>query len=242
MQFKFILKRFKTFAKIFRRPKAFFRLFKRSKKAPKSPLLLFVLGIFLFSILLSLLFLDLLGRTRQTKTDLVIVNQTDNLISKPDLASIANEQIKSEILPRLIIPKIKVAASLEHIGLTAGGAMGVPSDPLKATWFDLGPRPGEIGNAVIAGHYGLRKNGQGSVFDNLHKLVKGDEIYIEDKNASTTIFIVREIRSYNPNDDASSVFVSNDGRAHLNLITCEGIYNRASKSYPKRLVVFADLE
>ncbi|MFA5714473.1 MAG: PAS domain S-box protein [Candidatus Paceibacterota bacterium] len=41
---------------------------------------------------------------------------------------------------------------------------------------------------------------------------------------------------------ATDIFVSNDGKAHLNLITCGGFLDEVSKSYPKRLVVFADAE
>jgi hypothetical protein len=36
------------------------------------------------------------------------------------------------------------------------------------------------------------------------------------------------------------VFASNDGGAHLNLITCAGEWNKGKKSYSERLVVFAD--
>jgi hypothetical protein len=52
--------------------------------------------------------------------------------------------------------------------------------------------------------------------------------------------VVREIQRYDPNADASSVFSSNDGKSHLNLITCEGIWDEVSQSYPQRLVIFTD--
>lgn len=147
------------------------------------------------------------------------------------------------VLPiRLKIPKINVNAALESVGLTSDGSMGVPKYPANVGWFNLGPRPGDIGSAVLAGHYGRWKNGQGSVFDNLSKLRPGDKIYVTDDKGSIIVFVVRELRSYGPNADASDVFVSNDGKAHLNLITCEGAWNKTSKSYPKRLVVFADKE
>jgi len=35
---------------------------------------------------------------------------------------------------------------------------------------------------------------------------------------------------------------SSDAKAHLNLITCEGVWDKVSKSYSKRLVVFTDRE
>ena len=143
---------------------------------------------------------------------------------------------------RLKIPAIDVDAPIEYVGLTPNGAMGIPKGPSDVGWFELGPRPGEDGSAVMAGHYGTWKSGQGSVFDNLHKLSQGDKIYIVDDKGMTTTFVVRESRRYDPEADAAEVFTASDEKPHLNLITCEGAWNKASKSYPQRLVVFTDKE
>jgi LPXTG-site transpeptidase (sortase) family protein len=105
----------------------------------------------------------------------------------------------------------------------------------------MGPRPGETGSAVIAGHYGWRK-GAPAVFDGLRALAKGDKLFVEGRDGIAVVFIVRKVMTYGENDDASDVFGSSDGRAHLNLITCEGVWNKASGSYSNRLVVFADAE
>ncbi|MBA2279437.1 class F sortase, partial [Candidatus Saccharibacteria bacterium] len=102
-----------------------------------------------------------------------------------------------------------------------------------------GPRPGGIGSAVIDGHFGWKDN-KPAVFDKLHTLVKGDAIYVEDENKVTHTFIVIELRSFQPEDDATTVFQSNDNTAHLNLITCQGIWNQDKDSYSTRLVVFAE--
>jgi LPXTG-site transpeptidase (sortase) family protein len=143
---------------------------------------------------------------------------------------------------RLKIPAINVDATVESLGLTPQGNMDTPKGPDNVAWFNLGSRPGEDGSAVIAGHYGTWKNGKGSVFDNLHKLQPGDKIITEDENGVIVTFIVRESRNFDPKADASDVFSSDDERAHLNLITCEGTWNKDSKSYSERLVVFADKE
>lgn len=140
---------------------------------------------------------------------------------------------------RLKIPSINVNATIEYVGLTPDGAMDVPKSPHNVGWFKLGPRPGENGSAVIAGHYGFKK---GSVFDNLHKLDKGDKLYVQDEKGRMTTFVVREILKYDSKADALNVFDSNDGKAHLNLITCEGIWDKVSKNYSKRLVIFTDKE
>lgn len=139
---------------------------------------------------------------------------------------------------RLKIPIIKVDAAIDQVGFTPEGAMGVPKGPATVAWLDVGPRPGEIGDAVIDGHFGWFHNIP-AVFDNLHKLRPGDTIVVENENGSTT-FIVRELRLFDLHQDTGSVFASNDGQAHLNLITCEGTWSRAMQRYSNRLVVFAD--
>lgn len=140
---------------------------------------------------------------------------------------------------RLKISSINVGANIEYVGLTPEGAMDVPKGLDNVGWFNLGTRPGEIGTAVIDGHFGY-KNNRPAVFDNLNKLKKGDKIYIEDEQGNTITFMVREFRSYDPKADATDVFSSSDDKAHLNLITCEGIWNEVTKSRSLRLVVFTD--
>ena len=140
---------------------------------------------------------------------------------------------------RLILPAINIDTTIAPAGLTADGAMGVPVGPTGTTWFDLGPRPGQIGSAVIAGHEGW-KDGIFAIFDNLHEVKPGDDIYVVDDRGATTTFVVRSLQLYGQNANAASVFESSDGKAHLNLITCEGTWIAAEKSYSDRLVVFAD--
>lgn len=142
---------------------------------------------------------------------------------------------------RLKIPSINVNTPFEYVGLTVDGAMEVPKERTNVAWFKLGQRPGENGSAIIAGHYGW-ENEKGSVFDNLHKLRKDDRLYVEDEKGEVITFVVRESRRYDPKMYASDVFGSNDGKPHLNLITCEGVWDEASKTYSKRLVVFTDKE
>lgn len=148
-------------------------------------------------------------------------------------------QKESQAFPvRLKIPKINVDAAIESVGITSKGEMEAPNNTVDVAWFALGPRPGEIGSAVIAGHLN-NEIGEEGVFNNLHKLQSGDKMYIEYSKATSIAFVVREIREYNPGY-ADNVFSPNDN-AHLNLITCDGVWDEANKTYSKRLVVFADI-
>ena len=137
-----------------------------------------------------------------------------------------------------MIPAIGVNVAMQHVGLTPEGAMEVPGSTADAGWYKFGSLPGERGSAVIAGHFD-GENGKKGVFEKLHVLKKGDKIYVKNSDGKTKSFIVRESRTYNPEADASAVFGQIEGN-HLNLITCDGIWDIAKKSYSKRLVVFAD--
>lgn len=150
------------------------------------------------------------------------------------------KNVKPALPVRIKIPKLKVDAELESVGLTAQGAVGIPKGPTKAAWYNKSPRPGDTGSSVITGHYGVWKNGAQTVFNKLHTLRKGDRLSVKNNAGVTTTFVVRELRLYGKNDKAVDVFRSSDGKAHLNLITCEGVWNEAQKSYSKRLVVFTD--
>ena len=139
----------------------------------------------------------------------------------------------------LNIPTIGVDSIIEDALITPDGKMDVPSGSVNVAWFSLGPHPGDIGSAVIGGHFGI-SGGVPFVFYNLDKLKIGDKVFIVNDKKKTLEFIVRSIRSLDQNADATNVFTSNDGLAHLNLITCEGIWNKVNDTYPQRLVVFTD--
>lgn len=141
----------------------------------------------------------------------------------------------------LEISKLSISAPTVPVGLTNDNAMDIGKDMEKTAWYKLGPKPGEKGNAVIAGHYGWM-NGQGSVFNDLHTLQVGDKISVHDERRLIVNFVVREIRKYNLNDDTADVFRSTDNEAHLNLVTCGGVWDYLRQTYSDRIVVFSDLE
>ncbi|MDP3882438.1 MAG: class F sortase [Candidatus Staskawiczbacteria bacterium] len=182
---------------------------------------------------LSLLFCFILERSITASPKSIIENVV--LVSKP-------KPIIPGLPLRLKIPNISIDAPIDSVGVTFDGAVDVPKGPADVAWFNLGPRPGDIGSAVITGHYGTWKNGGGSVFDNLNKLIPGDKIYVEDEKGMIITFVVRELRIYGQNEYAPGVFNSDDGKAHLNLITCAGDWIESQKTYSNRLVVFTDKE
>lgn len=137
------------------------------------------------------------------------------------------------------IPSIGVNTNVESLGLTKDGAMDSPAGPSATGWYSLGTIPGNVGSAVIDGHSGY-KNNKPAVFDNLKKVAVGDKIYVKNMTGITNTFIIRKLKDYDPSIDATAIFTSKDGLAHLNLITCTGTWDANKKSHSKRLVVFAD--
>ncbi len=137
---------------------------------------------------------------------------------------------------RLAIPKIDVNTSITQVGLTSAGDMEAPQTDEDTGWYKYGPRPGNVGSAVIAGHLGLDGN---AVFGDLGQLVKGDTLSVTDDQGQTVSFAVREVRKYGYDETPEEVFISTTG-AHLNLITCEGNWEASQETYSQRLVVFTD--
>jgi LPXTG-site transpeptidase (sortase) family protein len=159
-------------------------------------------------------------------------------VREPEVAAPSAPPVPSFGVPvRLRIPALNVEAPVVAVGLTEEGAMDSPEGAEDTGWYELGPRPGEQGSAVIAGHSGYRTGP--AVFDDLEQLEPGDSIYVIDDAGATVEFVVRESREYDPYERPEEVFTRNEGQ-HLNLITCTGSWDSAAGTHTKRLVVFAD--
>jgi LPXTG-site transpeptidase (sortase) family protein len=162
-------------------------------------------------------------------------------IQQSSLPKQANPDTPVSIPVRIQIPAIHVDAAIEQVGLANDGSMDVPSLPSNTAWFMLGPRPGEIGSAVIDGHVDWT-HGARAVFTDLHNLKSGDKVAVLNSQGIKIRFVVRETRTYSSNAYASDVFASNDGKSHLNLISCQGIWDKTANGFSQRLVVFTDKE
>jgi len=116
-----------------------------------------------------------------------------------------------------------------------GGAIKVP-DVGRAGWYDAGPRPGEVGRAVIIGHLdGLHGRG---LFSRVPSLPPGTSIDLTDRRG--------EVRRFNV---VGAAQVSKDhfpvryvyGAAPvpvLVLVTCGGPF-RAGRGYRDNVLLFA---
>lgn len=153
----------------------------------------------------------------------------------------AKQTAASYDLPvRLRIPKINVDAPIDPMGLTPEGDMQAPGGLHNVGWYKFGPHPGDSGSAVIAGHFGRSKDEELPVFEQLQALTAGDTIHVEDEKGQVVTFVVRKLQTFGQNETAQNVFSSNDEKAHLNLITCQGAWDSTQQTYADRLVVFSD--
>lgn len=149
----------------------------------------------------------------------------------------AGKELETSLPKKLEIPKLKISANVENVELTADNNMDIPKSDWSVGWFSPGFKPGEIGSAVIAGHLDSQ-TGKPAVFWNLHRLQAGDYIFIIDGGGNKKRFQVIGSEQYDTkNAPLEKIFGANDG-AYLNLITCNGTWDKQERNYNKRLVVF----
>ena len=137
----------------------------------------------------------------------------------------------------LSIPVIGVRTRLIRLGLTAQGTLQVPASTSVAGWYTGGPRPGQVGSAVIAGHIDSYL-GPG-VFFRLRLLRPGDRVYVRQAGGALAVFRVYAERSY-PKDHFPTQRVYGPAPdPELRLITCGGTFDPAIGSYLNNVVVYA---
>jgi len=143
---------------------------------------------------------------------------------------------------RIEIPAIGVNASLLSLGLDSKEELAVP--PLDraelASWYNLGPSPGEPGSAVIVGHVDSAKIGP-SVFFNLGKVKPGDRITVSREDGTKPAFKVDSVQTYLKTSFPTQLVYAGE-RATLRVITCGGEFDKKTRNYLSNVVVFANLD
>ncbi|MGI9083694.1 MAG: class F sortase [Aeromicrobium sp.] len=146
--------------------------------------------------------------------------------------------VDSELSPvSLSIPAIKVAASVTRLGLNKDKTVEVPDDPNDAGWYSKGPKPGEIGSAVILGHVDSETGP--AVFYRLRNLDPGNQIAVKLSNDTVAHYQVVRVAHYASKDfPATKVYAGSSDRPALNLVTCGGKYDREAGGYQSNVVVY----
>ncbi len=142
---------------------------------------------------------------------------------------------------RLTVPSLGINANIQETTLNGRGAMGVPTNFTDVAWYSRGIVPGDMGTAVIDGHYdnGLGLNG---VFKHLGGLKQGDDIFIQTHDGTTLHFRVTSVEQIPYDDpDAKKVFDPQQMRSEIKLVTCGGSWVPEDRTYSQRVVVTAVL-
>jgi hypothetical protein len=140
---------------------------------------------------------------------------------------------------RISIPRLGVESDLVNLGVDSSGAMEVPAEAADAGWYELGPTPGALGPAVIAGH--VTWNQSPAVFYRLGTLSRGDLVKVTRADGRTAVFSVQGVARYPKAQFPTQKVFGTIDHAGLRLITCGGIYDSAANRYLDNVVVFTAL-
>ncbi len=140
---------------------------------------------------------------------------------------------------RLRIPRINVDARIIPVGVNRYGEMDSPNDAWTVAWYAPGFKPGEPGNAVLAGHVDYIRVGP-AVFWNLHLLQPGDRIEIVAADEHHYEFEVKGVERYSADNAPADRIFGENPRSGLNLITCGGTFDARSREYDQRVVVYTE--
>lgn len=162
----------------------------------------------------------------------------DRSITPPALDTVTPQRLVPAAW-RLVIASIGVDAPIEPVGLDAQQAMAAPSSLDTVGWFSRGPVPGEPGDAVIDGHYGLPSTP--AVFRNLDRLRPGDTLHVIWPDGRQLQFRIETVAFLAANSPPPPDVFSRSGPARLSLITCAGQWEQSQRTYNERLIVTAEL-
>lgn len=137
------------------------------------------------------------------------------------------------------LPTIKAEGFIQQVGIDKDNRMVVPGNVNLAGWYTKGAVPGDKGLGIIDGHvHGLYAKG---IFYNLAKIKAGDAFTVTFGDKSVRKFKVKQVQTVTTKEADTALFVSDYTiPKQLNLITCTGKYDKASKSYDSRVIVVAE--
>ena len=137
----------------------------------------------------------------------------------------------------VVLPRLGIRSELDRLGLQPDGVLEAPPRWDVAGWYAAGPRPGEQGPAVIAGH--VDGPDGPAVFWRLQELRVGDRVDVVRADGTTAAFAVtRTLVTAKDGFPTAEVYGPRPD-AELRLITCEGLFDRRTGHYVDNLVVFA---
>lgn len=155
---------------------------------------------------------------------------------RPSATPAARQRVADPLT--ISVPAIGVRATLVGVGLQADGAMEVPAyDANQAGWYTEGPRPGEVGPAVVAAHVDSKRGPD--VFWRLRELDAGNTVTVTDRAGVDHSFVVERMERADKDALPYDRIWGNTRGPTLRLITCGGPYDRSRGGYQQNLIVYA---
>ena len=140
--------------------------------------------------------------------------------------------------PRWIrIAAIGVSAPMVALGVNPDRTLEVPRRWGDTGWYIGGPKPGEQGPAVIAGH--VDSTSGPAVFYRLGELRRGAMVRIRRADHSVVAFRVQGIERWPKDRFPTRRVYRRTARSTLRLITCGGSFNAATGHYTDNVIVYA---
>ena len=139
----------------------------------------------------------------------------------------------------LVVPSLGISVRLTELGLTASGAVQLPSSFSVPGWYDEGYAPGQIGSAVILGHVDS-VSGPG-VFYRLLDMKVGQKVQVSLADGQSLTFKVIGLRQYAKNHFPLTLIYGPKSYSALNLVTCGGAFDTTTHHYLSNIVVFTKL-
>ena len=158
--------------------------------------------------------------------------------SSGPLANTAKSASTRKVAPptNVRIPKIKVNTSIIPLTLDGTGALEAPTSFTQVGWYAQGTAPGDIGPAILAGHYDNTL--RGTVFYQLRLLKAGDLVQVR-RGGKWLDFTVVYSGEYSKQDFPTEKVYGPTPDPELRLITCGGTFNGRVGSYDDNIVVYA---
>jgi hypothetical protein len=136
---------------------------------------------------------------------------------------------------RVVIPAIGLSARVVPVGLDSAGQMRIPN-PTLVGWYRLGPAPGALGPAVLAGHVDTYHGP--AVFYRLTGIRRGDKVRVIRADGSRFSFIISKITIVKKTAFPTKAVFDPTNNADIRLITCTGTFDTTTLSYLDSLIAW----
>jgi hypothetical protein len=141
---------------------------------------------------------------------------------------------------RLVVQRLGIDASLQSVAPEADGSLPAPAEPEAIAWYTDSSRLGEGGTMLLAGH--VDWVGGRAAFRDLDMLSRGDDVWVSDSAGAGMHYRVTEAKLYPEDSPVLRQLMVNPGWGPptLILVTCDGQFDLATRTYRERLVVRAE--